>query len=404
MFLTACLCGALGVGCSQSENSESLDSSHQSNSSVEEVDDIVVTASDLKLATAELDGDVTSDTVTAWVTVNGQAVQNPVFTYGVANGENVLSVTDSGVVTAVLTAENAVNFVGGEYSSKITVCYGDTTAQASVTVIVPVVETSFHCGEVVAGSFVSYGEFGLGDKTQSIFHAEDESNVNAITAIEGGLVYGDEVWGERKAYLYTEEGYRLQVGVCVITKVITNHNEFVNIFLTATNSGQQWSDVPSEDMNYEGYYVLGNDIQFPSGIAYLNKYRPYFGGTGISIPDGCGFNGVFDGRGHTVSGLAITNGGKYNESTGIFSTIGKNGVVKNVAFVNGTIHGVTGVDGVASYFSFHTAGLVQDVFIHIDMTNSTVKYSISSPLLKAVWGKANPVFLAYSVITPPFDI
>jgi hypothetical protein len=116
--------------------------------------------------------------------------------------------------------------------------------------------------------------------------------------------------------------------------------------------------------------VLGNDINF-SNTYYVNKYRTWGINSGIAIPEGVGFNGIFDGKGHTINNLGITNFGNYNAVGGVFGTIGSKGVIRNVAFTNGRMDGSSYAD-VAAYFANGIAGTVENVFMHIDLTKSPI--------------------------------
>ena len=343
---------------------------------------INASASKIELATSGVNGAATSEALTATVSIDGKVVENPALTYTLEDGESVISV-ENGVVKAALTKENIAKFVDGAYTTKVTLSYavegeGTLSAEVEVAVSIPQIDKTATAIEVTSGAVIGGADLGLASGTM-VIQAVDADDAEAVTVENGGLKYGAKVWGERTLSVYTADGYAVKASVVVITKIITTHTDFVDIFLTTETTGKKISATASEDMNYSGYYVLGNDIVFPLNgqgktINYLNKYRAYHYGSGKSIPEGYGFNGVFDGRGYTVSGLAITNGGIADESTGIFSSIGKNGVVKNVSFVNGIMRGYTGTC-LASYLAFHIGGTVQDVFIHIDMDQSSMYYS-----------------------------
>ncbi len=83
------------------------------------------------------------------------------------------------------------------------------------------------------------------------------------------------------------------------------------------------TELQAVDADRDGHVRLGTDVD-------ASETEAWFGGAGF-IPigrEGDGFNGTFDGDGHTISGLTIDRGGQ--GSVGLFHTIGAGGVVENV--------------------------------------------------------------------------
>lgn len=114
-----------------------------------------------------------------------------------------------------------------------------------------------------------------------------------------------------------------RVKVLVATKIIYEASDLVNIFEYGNRSGA------TTGYTYGGYFILANDID-ASGYTMESRanYSGLYDGAGRK---GEGFQGVFDGMGHTVKGLSVGDG---FESMGIFGTVGKNGVIMNVAFTD----------------------------------------------------------------------
>lgn len=95
--------------------------------------------------------------------------------------------------------------------------------------------------------------------------------------------------------------------------------------------------------NLSGHYALGSNI---SGTT--NNVSTWNSGTGFSpigfnlgvggccIGNFADFTGVFDGLGHTISGLSITNTNA--NSVGLFGVIGQNGAVRNLNIADSTVH------------------------------------------------------------------
>ena len=222
----------------------------------------------------------------------------------------------------------------------------------------------------------------LQDKTiQSIYFTNETNNQSKYlnASFEDGKlrVQTDGLQGGELKLKIIANDKKYIVDLFVVTAEITTEEQFVSVFLTSSWHGKAWvyQNVTNEqyaEMTYDGYYVLGNDITF-SNTYYVSQYRPW--GVNVSaIPTGVGFNGIFDGRGYTINNLGITNFNDFNKTCGIFGTIGAKGVIRNVAFVNGKIAGST-QHSVVSYLANGIAGTLENVFVHIDLANSTVDTS-----------------------------
>ena len=123
--------------------------------------------------------------------------------------------------------------------------------------------------------------------------------------------------------------------------------------------------------NHKGtgeYFVLKNDINF-GGSAETPKQLPAIGKDGNAqiAAIAYGFDGTFDGAGHTISGIYHTEmdnnaKGKYN---GLFGCIDKNGVVKNLVISKDNhIAGYNYVGTIASL----NMGLIQNCTNYADVT------------------------------------
>lgn len=94
-------------------------------------------------------------------------------------------------------------------------------------------------------------------------------------------------------------------------------------------------NIPNSSTKIEGYYALGRDLEYTGEADAINKHFNYYGQNGSLSGDSLrfGFHGVFDGLGHTVKGLYLGYLG-YTKTNGIFGFIGKNAIIKNVAFTD----------------------------------------------------------------------
>ena len=106
----------------------------------------------------------------------------------------------------------------------------------------------------------------------------------------------------------------------------------------------------SNDKLYGGYFVLGDNITVNGGmLEFVDRSKQSFNGNGSE-----GFNGVIDGKGYVISGLTK----KTSTGNAFISVMHKDGVLKNVGFVNASFESDTGS------FLVHTgAGTIENVFI-----------------------------------------
>jgi filamentous hemagglutinin family protein len=118
--------------------------------------------------------------------------------------------------------------------------------------------------------------------------------------------------------------------------------------------------------NLSGHYVLGSNIDASATGAWNASIG--FSPIGESAP----FTGVFDGLGHTITGLSVSTSSTYNNvqsvfwgdtrygtfDAGLFGQIGSSGVVRNVGLEGGAITDMTSsnyVGGLAGNNSGHIA-------------------------------------------------
>lgn len=136
-----------------------------------------------------------------------------------------------------------------------------------------------------------------------------------------------------------------------INDVTGNASESVYV---EVSTGEQLKAIQNADSKALGYnYALMGDINASDVEDYVAI------GTGNEI----GFTGTFDGRGNRIIGLDTTkdsNGGNRNTLTnaGIFSSVGKGGVVKDVNIYSGTFTGTTTAGAVAGVNNGRIEGIV----------------------------------------------
>lgn len=94
-----------------------------------------------------------------------------------------------------------------------------------------------------------------------------------------------------------------------------------------------------------GYYILANDIDF-NGETF-NQYTEVDGGTVLK--------GTFDGNGHTISNIKISG-------HGLFYSLWRYSVVKNLALTNVTLSNTTSTYVLSDY----TRGTIENVYIEVN--------------------------------------
>lgn len=111
-------------------------------------------------------------------------------------------------------------------------------------------------------------------------------------------------------------------------------NGFMYIWVDGADQLQGIQDFVNKDSDAAYYnYALKSDID----ASVLKNYEAIGGDTG--------YQGTFDGRGHAIIGL--TAGGSDATNTGVFSTVGEQGAVKNLSVLAGNFTGKENVGAVA---------------------------------------------------------
>lgn len=225
-------------------------------------------------------------------------------------------------------------------------------------------------------TFVWSGTDGIFDSAQAITSIIDKYNGNEITFTYNGgnvvitkdanLVIGERVWRITGANAST-----VDITAIVATKVITTGAELLAMQTSYGNNA-----TADNVWLYDGYFVLGNDIAFTAGTAFgagnilfnsaANHIDPYKANNFTTI----GFQGTFDGRGHTISGITFNEGG-------LFGIIGSKALVKNIAFDNVKI--AKGPNDVASahVLASGVCGTVTNIYINYNNNNENPNPSAS---------------------------
>ncbi|MDE6373540.1 MAG: Ig-like domain-containing protein, partial [Clostridia bacterium] len=199
--------------------------------------------------------------------------------------------------------------------------------------------------------------FGDGEaEIISVYDAADEYKTNIFDK-ENSNFAAAELLGQRK-WIITGETICYEIDVLAVSKVLKTAQDFEFFNNTAASSSA----------TFTGYYVLGNNINV-SGVKFADKTYP--GG------DNRGLTGTLDGRGYTVNGLELGNGGLF----GVISTTAE---LKNIAFTNVSVKST----GIGLVLGWYVYGKVNNVYVGVKDMYTTGTSSSASVGLFAICNDA----------------
>ena len=265
-----------------------------------------------------LDNGVQVDLTTAQITYESL---NP--SIATVNSDGVVSAVGCGTTEILVTYVNSQSV---EITNKITVVvhkdlvdYSNETnydVNLKGAKLPDVIDAILPLDQIVAVKDVTDTAFEIGYTSKTI-NVEDAK-------------IGKRVW-----QLETDET-AYKIGVTVCSNIIYTAEDFYNFFTKEINY---------KNYLYEGYVVLANDINMSEYYVYEQLIGERY--------DVDGFNGVFDGRNHTVENLMV-------KDYGLFNVIGMGGLVKNVNFKNATSYYANG------FLARNLFGMVEN--ISLDLT------------------------------------
>ncbi len=145
---------------------------------------------------------------------------------------------------------------------------------------------------------------------------------------------------------------RYVIPVQIAKRYLDTADDFLEVLNLANNVADDGSTI-------EGSFALVADINMNRKTAYN-----FVNGNGADTRGVDYFNGMFDGRGHTISNLTINMYLSGCNNQGIFGTISENSVIKDIAFVNFIGRSTSDV-GLTSPFAHNLYGKLENVYIEI---------------------------------------
>ncbi len=265
----------------------------------------------------------TTSTPAVTVKNKGTAVSDAQITW-TSDKEGIVSV-EGGVISAVTAGEVVLT---GSYDNNYFKLYV-TVIRPEITLSEVTVETikatlTLAEGDKIAGTI---SKVTIGDET----NLYDRTDAGVIKLKSDLLPKEASKLGEGKTITVETEKAVYSVPANLYTQVIHTKAELADwgtLAKAANSNSKIW----------DGYFVLGNDIDFEG-----NEYQSFIRWANTETLDctTAGFKGVFDGKGHIIDDIVIdpnANGGFIGM---MFTSSGgsESGVLRNVAFTNAVSKG-----------------------------------------------------------------
>lgn len=264
-----------------------------------------------------------------------------------------------GVVTAVKegTANIKMKYqteIGTYYSPALKLTVAFPTVDKTESVLVDIDGTRTTLGEQLSGNKI----FGA-DKTITKITSQDdeETDILSDTAWINEHDIGDETARTSILTVYNAE-YAYRVKALVVTKIISTYEDLTKLqeYAGVTQQAVSAGNYSCTYYNYNGYFVLANDIIVKDSDGVINtKSAGALDTAGLFVKTN-GFSGTFDGRGHSILNAKFGAGG-------LLGDISKDGVVKNLAIVDAKITEEDGANKGAGVLSYSFSGKAENIFV-----------------------------------------
>ena len=200
----------------------------------------------------------------------------------------------------------------------------------------------------------------LGDNV--LYTGEGSSSVACDFSAVGGGVFGKQTI--TVSISEAEKDTEILLPVLMISKVLTNESfetwDDIASYV-AVAAGRNTADKAGLFM--DGYFVLGEDISYNKAwTPYKNFSFLYANAEGNKWEDGtmCGFQGVFDGRGHIIDGMSVSGA-----NNAFIITMNPNAELKNTLFTNASAS-----DG-CNYLVHCTGGKYTNIYVQYSSVTNT---------------------------------
>ncbi len=310
---------------------------------------------------------------------NGGFVETSAHTVRVADGTRVDTRAPQGQTGTWLIDPTDFTISSGS-GAQSTSGIGATTLQnnlGSTDVTLQTASTGSESGDIHVNADVSWSANKL---TLSAYRNINlNANLNGSGTAKLALEYGQGAVASGNTASYNFNGGKiyLPAGDNFSTKLgsngaVINYKVITSLGAAGSATG---TDLQGISGNLAGNYVLGADID-ASGTSSWNSGEGF---TPIGNDYGSGFSGVFDGLGHTISGLTINR--PIQDNVGLFGSIDEGSVVRNLGLVGGSVKGLSNVGALAgNNFGSITNAYATGTIVGNNQVGGLVGYSFHSTI------------------------
>lgn len=311
----------------------------------------------VELSTYAIDDYLTAITPDVKVAENGQTMDNATIDY-TSDDEQIATIVDGQIVAA------------GSGTTKVRGTYKTSGFVIDVSVTKPLLSVSAVNKTVEAGrlSDIVFDRQLAGELTSATI-----GNYPVGSTINDGKLVLDRnkleempvsEYGENVTLLCETTRARYRAEIDLYTLVVKSKQDYMSMGALSKAACKNDSRL------FGGYFVLGDNITVNGGMSeFVDRTVTDFNGNGSQ-----GFCGVIDGKGYVISGLTKTT----NNGNAFISVMHRDGVLKNIGFVNASFEANEGS------FLVHTgAGTVQNVYVQYDKINNANPKGYSGTLYNA---------------------
>ncbi len=277
--------------------------------------------------------DLTLYTVASHGDKNDYATQMP-FVVNVTEDDGETPVT--GISVSVVQGSDLLDYDGtnkkiiakGKYgTAKIAVSgndelHGEIYREFGVEILRPVAESEYSgnlCASDGSLSISAVSEI-FGRDTVMIDAESDTAELSVTGGKINGFTQTENVAPQEQNITVYDETVGYEITVKVYAGIIRTSDDFSKL-ISAPDTVDQSDNTNVNTLT--GYYILENDIDM-SGITLAVQGKNITSQNWDHFAN-VGFRGIFDGQGHTIKNFAPP-------MCGIFGTVGKGAVIKNIAF------------------------------------------------------------------------
>lgn len=240
-----------------------------------------------------------------------------------------------------------------------------TSNKLQIEVIKPYVIQSDFCFDIDLSERIfdiDLSSFAISsiEKIEKIYDIENKNK----NLYNGQLVEDYDELGLRKWVIETQD-ILYEVNVICCSRIIQTATDMRRLHMYAKNVAKG----PSGMVSFEGYYILKNDIDM-EGSSFIKNVSYDFGANSV---DNSGFIGTFDGRGYTIYNVAVTA-----DNAGLFGTLNKASIIKNVAFINASVTGRSGL------LTSYCGGTIANCYVDGSITGKAGLASSPKSLLASI--------------------